>query len=362
MRGVVLHRVRIRWAREGTRRDPSIRVVRALWPLQDRRNTLAARPSGPIVASGPVDAQGQPSAFTPVPVRTTGFGTVIGTAIGPVVRAGDGAGRERWAKASHRSVPDQPRAAARDAAMTDARIVVPARFASTRLPGKPLVEIGGVPMVVRVARRGAEAGLGRVIVATDDERVAQACDGHGVEWVMTRVDHASGSDRVHEALERTGGADGPAVVLQGDLPLVDPAHIRIALATLDDGADIATLATVIEDTYEATNPNVVKVIATPQAGSGLAPGDRLRALYFTRATAPYGEGALLHHIGLYAYARGALSRFVALPPGVLERRERLEQLRALENGMRIDIAVVDGQPLGVDTPADLAKARELVGQ
>lgn len=243
---------------------------------------------------------------------------------------------------------------------TEARIVVPARYGSTRLPGKPLLDIGGLPMVVRVARRGAEAGLGRVVVAADDARVAEACHAHGVEVVMTRADHASGSDRVHEALALTGGAHGAAVVLQGDLPLADPAHIRLALDALDGGADIATLATVIEGTDEATNPNVVKVIGTPVRGEGATPGDRLRALYFTRATAPYGSGPLLHHVGLYAYAPGALSRFVALPKGALEERERLEQLRALENGMRIDVAIVDGQPLGVDTPADLERARELV--
>ena len=252
---------------------------------------------------------------------------------------------------------------------TEARIVVPARYGSTRLPGKPLLEIGGVPMVVRVARRGEEAGLGRVVVAADDERVAETCRAHGIEVVMTRPDHASGSDRVHEALELTGGAGGPAVVLQGDLPLVDPAYVRLALSALDAGADIATLATVIEGTDEATNPNVVKVIGTsvrgdgpPPRGDGIVPGDRLRALYFTRATAPYGSGPLLHHVGLYAYAPGALERFVALPEGVLERRERLEQLRALENGMRIDVAIVDGQPLGVDTPADLERARALMAE
>ena len=241
-----------------------------------------------------------------------------------------------------------------------ARIVVPARYASTRLPGKPLAEIGGVPMVVRVARQGAEAGLGPVVVATDDERVMAACARHGVDSVMTRHDHESGSDRVHEAMGLVGGGEGAAVVLQGDLPLIDPVHIRTALAALDGGADIATLATTIEHAAEAANPNVVKVVGTPLRGGGDVPGDRLRALYFTRATAPHGEGTLLHHIGLYAYAPGALRRFVGFAPGVLERRERLEQLRALENGMRIDVAIVDGQPLGVDTPADLERARRMV--
>ena len=240
----------------------------------------------------------------------------------------------------------------------DVRIVVPARYGSTRLPGKPLAEIGGVPMVVRVARRGTEARLGPVIVATDDARVMEACAAHDVEAVMTRADHESGSDRVHEALAGWGGT---AVVLQGDLPLVDPAHVRVCLGMLSDGAQIGTLATVIEDEAEAANPNVVKVVGTPLAGEGAAPGDRLRALYFSRMRAPHGEGPLLHHVGLYAYAPGALDRFVALAPGTLERREKLEQLRALENGMRIDVGIVDGQPLGVDAPDDLERARALVG-
>ena len=239
----------------------------------------------------------------------------------------------------------------------EARIVVPARYGSTRLPGKPLAEIGGVPMVVRVARRGAEAALGPVIVATDDGRVVEACAAHGVEAVMTLPTHESGSDRVHEAL---GDWLGAAVVLQGDLPLIDPAHIRASVDLLAHGAEIGTLATVIEDAEEAANPNVVKVVGTPTAGAGDAPGDRLRALYFSRAKAPHGPGPLLHHVGLYAYAPGALARFVALAPGVLERRERLEQLRALENGMTIDVGVVDGQPLGVDAPDDLERARALV--
>lgn len=244
---------------------------------------------------------------------------------------------------------------------SEAIIVVPARYASTRLPGKPLAEIGGVPMVVRVARRGMEADLGDVIVATDDRRVADVCDAHRMPVVMTRPDHLSGSDRVHEAVEGSGSDAEAVVVLQGDLPLIDPAHLRIAVVTLAS-CDIATLASVIDEDRERHDPNVVKVIATPAEGRGDAPGDRLRALYFTRATAPHGNGPLLHHIGLYAYRREALARFVSLAPGVLERRESLEQLRALENGMRIDVALVDGQPLGVDTPDDLERAREAVAK
>ena len=243
-------------------------------------------------------------------------------------------------------------------------IIVPARYGSTRLPGKPLAEIGGVPMVVRVARRGLEADCGAVTVATDDERVLAACRDHGIDAVMTRADHASGSDRVHEVVGTLGGAAAVdvAIVLQGDLPLIDPAHVRAAVEPLRASGrpDIATLATVIEDADEAANPNVVKVIGTPLSGDGTREGDLLRALYFTRARAPYGEGPLLHHVGLYAYRTSALARFVALPPGVLERRESLEQLRALENGMNIDVRMVGGQPLGVDSPDDLEAARRLV--
>ena len=173
---------------------------------------------------------------------------------------------------------------------------------------------------------------------------------------MTAPSHPSGSDRVHEAVERSGRDPEAVVVLQGDLPLIEPSHLRVALDALE-GCDIATLATLIDEERERRDPNVVKVVGTPVRGRGDAPGDRLRALYFTRATAPHGEGPLLHHVGLYAYRRDALRRFVGLPPGTLERRESLEQLRALENGMRIDVALVDGQPIGVDTPGDLDRVR-----
>ncbi|WP_428031572.1 3-deoxy-manno-octulosonate cytidylyltransferase [Ancylobacter sp.] len=232
-------------------------------------------------------------------------------------------------------------------------------MASTRLPGKPLADLRGRPMIVEVARRSAAAGIGRVVVATDDEDVRAAVESAGFDVVMTRSDHASGSDRIFEALghvdpERRASR---VVNVQGDLPTIDPALIRAALDLLDDPAvDIGTLAAEIVDEGERTNPNVVKAV-----GSALSPS-RLRALYFTRATAPYGEGPLFHHIGLYAYRRAALERFVALPPSPLEQREKLEQLRALEAGMRIDVAIVDTVPLGVDTPEDLEKARALLAQ
>jgi len=236
-------------------------------------------------------------------------------------------------------------------------ILIPARMASTRLPGKPLADIAGKPMIVHVARRAAESGLGRVVVATDTAAVADAVVAHGFEAVMTRADHQSGSDRIHEALtalDRDGAVD-TIVNVQGDLPTIDPTTVAASVAPLADPAvDIATLGVEIGREEEKTNPNVVKIVGSP-VSSG-----RLRALYFTRATAPWGEGPLYHHIGLYAYRRAALERFVSLPPSPLERRERLEQLRALEAGMRIDATIVATVPLGVDTPDDLERAREML--
>lgn len=236
-------------------------------------------------------------------------------------------------------------------------VLIPARMAATRLPGKPLLDIGGLPMIVHVLRRATEAQIGRVVVATDAPEIAQAVTAHGGEAVMTRTDHPSGSDRIFEALQtidRAGEID-TVINVQGDLPTIEPAAVRAVLSPFDDPqVDIATLAAVIAKDKEHTNPNVVKVV-----GSQLGPA-RLRALYFTRATAPYGEGPRYHHIGLYAYRRSALARFVALPPSPLEIREKLEQLRALEAGMRIDVAVVDTVPLGVDTPHDLETARTML--
>jgi len=236
-------------------------------------------------------------------------------------------------------------------------ILIPARMASTRLPGKPLADIAGAPMIVHVARRAAEAALGRVVVATDTEAVAKAVRSHGFEAVMTRADHESGSDRIFEALtilDPAGKVD-TIVNVQGDLPTIDPEVIGAALRPFEDRAvDIATLGVEIVRDEEKTNPNVVKIVGSPRSAT------RLKALYFTRATAPWGEGPLYHHIGLYAYRRAALERFVALKPSPLERRERLEQLRALEAGMRIDAEIVQSVPLGVDTPDDLERAREIL--
>jgi 3-deoxy-manno-octulosonate cytidylyltransferase (CMP-KDO synthetase) len=240
----------------------------------------------------------------------------------------------------------------------DVLILIPARMASSRLPGKPLADIAGEPMIVRVLRAAQAAHIGPVAVATDSEAIAACVEKAGGRAVMTRADHASGSDRIFEALpivDPTGRAD-IVVNLQGDLPALAPADIAAALPPLADPAvDIATLAAEITDARERADPNVVKVV-----GSAVAPR-RLRALYFTRAQAPSGEGPLYHHIGIYAYRRAALERFVQLPASALEQRERLEQLRALEAGMRIDVTVVDSVPLGVDTPADLERARALIG-
>lgn len=233
-------------------------------------------------------------------------------------------------------------------------VLVPARLSATRLPRKPLADIHGEPMIVHVWRRAVEADVGPVVVAADSADIADAVRAAGGRAVLTRPDHPSGSDRIQEALA-TFDPDGRfdvVVNLQGDLPTIDPASVRASLAPLVDPAvSIATLAAVIRLEEEKTNPNVVKVVGSPVAEN------RVRALYFTRATAPWGDGPLLHHIGLYAYRREALGAFVNLPPSPLEQRERLEQLRALEAGMRIDAMIVPAVPLGVDTPEDLERAR-----
>ncbi|MCQ1573846.1 3-deoxy-manno-octulosonate cytidylyltransferase [Neorhizobium galegae] len=236
-------------------------------------------------------------------------------------------------------------------------VLIPARMASTRLPGKPLADIAGLPMIVQVAKRAKEAQVGRIIVAVDHQDVYDAVAAAGFDVVMTRQDHQSGSDRIFEAVQK---ADPDArmdfvINVQGDLPTIEPEAVRASLRPLDNpSTDIATLTVEITDEHEKTNPNVVKIVGSPISAT------RLKALYFTRATAPYGNGPLYHHIGLYAYRRAALEKFVSLGPSVLEKRESLEQLRALEAGMRIDAEIVDSVPLGVDTPADLEKARAVL--
>ena len=238
-------------------------------------------------------------------------------------------------------------------------VLIPARLASTRLPNKPLADIGGLPMIVHVLRRAEQAAIGRVAVATDTSEIADVVRAHGGEAVMTRLDHPSGSDRIHEAMQKLDPEGNAEIVvnLQGDFPTITTDNIRDVLPPLADPAvDIATLAAQIHTDEEDRAPSVVKAVGTSLGGR------RMRALYFTRATAPHGDGPRYHHIGLYAYRRAALERFVSLPPSPLEQQEKLEQLRALEAGMRIDITIVDTVPRGVDTPADLETARRMLAK
>ena len=236
-------------------------------------------------------------------------------------------------------------------------ILIPARMAATRLADKPLALIAGEPMIVHVWRRAMEANVGPVAIACDDQRIAEVMERAGGDFVMTRSDHPSGSDRIFEAVEtldpkRTHDC---VVNVQGDLPNVEPETIKACVRLLDDpDVSIGTPAALITKDEERGNPNVVKAVGSPLSDT------HLRALYFTRATAPFGDGPLYHHIGLYAYRRSALERFVGLPPSPLEKREKLEQLRAIEAGMRIDVALVDTVPFGVDTPEDLERAQTLV--
>lgn len=238
-------------------------------------------------------------------------------------------------------------------------ILIPARLASVRLPNKPLADIHGAAMIVHVWRRAMEAALGPVVVAAGEQAIVDAVIGAGGRAVLTPPDLPSGSDRIYAALTQVDpeGRHDAIVNVQGDLPTVAPDTIRASLLPLEDGrVDIATLAVRIVREEEHTNPNVVKAVVSlrdPARGIG-------RALYFTRATAPTGDGPRYHHIGLYTYRRAALERFVKLPPSPLERQERLEQLRALEADMRIDVAIVDAVPLGVDTAEDLERARALL--
>lgn len=237
-------------------------------------------------------------------------------------------------------------------------VAIPARMPSTRLPGKPLADINGLPMIVQVWKRAMEAKVGPVLVAAAEQEIVDAIAKAGGQAVLTDPNHPTGSDRIAEAVKRADpdGRHDVVVNVQGDLPTIDPAIIRDSLLPLADPAvDIATLVCEIKLEEERGNPNVVK------AAVGFRPGSRVaRALYFSRATIPAREGPHYHHIGLYAYRRAALEKFVALPNGVLQDRESLEQLRALENGMRIDAVLVDTVPLGVDTPADLERARRML--
>ncbi len=235
-------------------------------------------------------------------------------------------------------------------------LLIPARMAASRLPGKPLADIAGAPMIVRVWRQAMAAGLGPAVVAAGEPEIVAAVEQAGGRAVLTDPALPSGSDRIFAALRAVDpqGVHDVVVNLQGDLPALDPDQIRTVVAALaDSGADIATLAAPIDNEPDRTNPAVVKAVVAWNQAETLG-----RALYFTRAPAPSGEGTLWHHVGLYAFRRAALTRFVALSPSPLERREKLEQLRALEAGMSIAVARVDSPPLSVDTPEDLAKANQ----
>jgi 3-deoxy-manno-octulosonate cytidylyltransferase (CMP-KDO synthetase) len=235
-------------------------------------------------------------------------------------------------------------------------LLIPARMASSRLPGKPLADIAGRPMIVRVWEQAMAAKLGPVAVAAAEPEIVQAVTQAGGQAVLTDPALASGSDRIFAALQQLDpdGCHDVVVNLQGDLPALAADDIR-AVVTALPGANIATLAAEITDPAERDNPAVVKAVVAWEAG-----GKKGRALYFTRSTAPSGDGPLFHHVGIYAFTRAALTRFVALPPSPLEKREKLEQLRALEAHMSIAVARVDRVPLSVDTPADLERANRLL--
>lgn len=264
-------------------------------------------------------------------------------------------------------------------------IIIPARMASTRLPNKPLADIAGAPMIVQVMRRALAAKIGRVVVACDGKEIADAVIAAGGEAMLTAPELPSGSDRIFAALQKIDprGAHDIIINVQGDMPTLEPSVIIKAAEILKNPeVDIATLAAVITDESEKTDPAVVKVVFSPSPlegegwGGGLSqrtefvdahppsnlPPQRGKALYFSRSPIPYGDGPLYHHIGIYAYRRAALEKFVSLPPSPLELREKLEQLRALEAGMTIGVAVVDTVPLGVDTLETLEKARKAYGQ
>ncbi|MBA5776101.1 3-deoxy-manno-octulosonate cytidylyltransferase [Stappia sp. F7233] len=238
--------------------------------------------------------------------------------------------------------------------MKEALVLIPSRMAATRLPDKPLIDIAGKPMIVHVLRQAEAAGIGPAVVACDDERIKQAVEAAGGKAVMTSPDHHSGSDRIFEAMKLVDpdGRFDVILNLQGDTPLIEPDAVNAAFEPLADPAvDIGTIMTEIRTEEGRSDPSFVKAVVTPLSGR------RNRALYFTRATAPTGDGPLYQHIGVYAYRRAALERFVTLPPSPLEIREKLEQLRALEDGMRIDVSLVDSAPMDINTPADVERLR-----
>jgi 3-deoxy-manno-octulosonate cytidylyltransferase (CMP-KDO synthetase) len=237
-------------------------------------------------------------------------------------------------------------------------VIIPARMASSRLPGKPLADIHGRPMIVHMLERGREADLGPVAVACGDAVIADAVRAAGGRAVLTDVSLPSGSDRVFAALAELDpdGRHDVVVNLQGDFPTMTGTQLRLAVAPLNDPAcDIGTLVVPIASDDEASTASFVKAACAFAEGQVVAP-----ALYFSRQAIPWGEGPRWHHVGIYAYRRAVLARYVALPPSLLERRENLEQLRALEAGMRIGCARMEHGAFGVDTPEDLERARRLL--
>ncbi|GAN79933.1 3-deoxy-manno-octulosonate cytidylyltransferase [Acidocella aminolytica] len=238
-------------------------------------------------------------------------------------------------------------------------ILIPARLGSTRLPAKVLADIGGKPMIAHVLARAQEAGLGPVAVACGEVQVAEAVEKAGGIAVLTDPDLPSGSDRIFAALQSLDaeGKHDVIVNLQGDLPSIDPSYLATVLKPLAQGYDIGTLVAPITTETERNALSVVKCACAFADGAEIAP-----ALYFSRHLIPSGDGAHWHHIGIYAYRRAALATFVSLPPSPLEQREKLEQLRALEAGLRIGAAQVIEAPFGVDTPEDLDRAREALSK
>ena len=237
--------------------------------------------------------------------------------------------------------------------------IIPARYSSTRFPGKPLVEIAGKPMIIRVYEQAKNANLGKIIVATDDERILSVVQNYGGEVILTSEQHSSGTDRIYEAITKIDpeGNFDQILNLQGDIPLIESRAIQCCFEPLKDPAvDLATIATEISDNCQRDDPNFVKAIGTQIDRT------RYRALYFTRATAPSGDGPLFLHIGLYAYRRATLERFVSLPQSKLEIREKLEQLRAIEDGMRIDFSLIDSKPIDVNTQDDVNELEKLLAK
>jgi 3-deoxy-manno-octulosonate cytidylyltransferase (CMP-KDO synthetase) len=238
-------------------------------------------------------------------------------------------------------------------------VIIPARMASTRLPGKPLADIGGKPMIVRMLELGRAAGIGPVAVAAGDPEIAEAVRAAGGTAVLTNPDLPSGSDRVQVALAALDpdGRHDVVVNLQGDVPTLDPGWLPQIVAPLADrGFDVSTVVVPIQSEQEANTASFVKAACAFADGQMVAP-----ALYFSRQPIPWGDGPRWHHVGIYAYQRPALERFVALPPSPLEQREKLEQLRVLEAGMRIACVRMAHGLFGVDTPEDLARARAILG-